>query len=475
MSKLIKTISLITLIILVSGCSFWQRSHNPQMEPLPDHYTHSIKEGEFDTDPWWLAFNDSLLNQLMDQVFNHNLTLEAAVARLDQYRALNTSSRSSWFPSISTQGSYQKNGNVGDNPPLSSATTPDEIYNVKLTAAWELDLFGKLAANRAASYNDLSASRADLQAVILSISSQAVRTYYQIVELKMQTALLNDMILSFEEYLELVEKRYQRGTVSSLDVYQAQVNLAGAKSRLAQLETAVVSAQNALSVLTGNYPGEGLEVEKTELPSEITTLSPGIPSELLKRRPDVISAYYKMRAADSRWAEAVASRLPSFSLTGTVGGSSQELKDALDPEAMVWNAIGSLTVPLFAGGRLKANADRTEAAYKASAANYMETVLNGFRDVENALSKNQQQKVVVNELTTQTEAAANSLRIATDRYLRGVSTYLTVTNAQTAYLNAHSSLISARRELIDAQINLVTALGGDWTTDIAEELQTGNK
>jgi NodT family efflux transporter outer membrane factor (OMF) lipoprotein len=463
LNKLIKTISLSITIILLSGCTFWQRSHNPQIEPPPDHFSQSTEAGGFNTDPWWLAFNDSSLNQLMDEVFSSNLTLEAAVARLDQYRALNASARSSWFPSISAQGAYQKNGDVGDNPPPSSATTPDEIYNVKLTAAWELDLFGKLAANRAASYNDFLAGQADLQAIILSISSQAVRTYYQIIELKMQTELLNDMVLSFQDYLELVEKRYQRGVVSSLDVYQAQISLSGAKSRLAQLETALVSAENALSVLIGNYPGEGLSIERDELPSEMSSLSPGIPSELLKRRPDVIAAYYRMQAADKRWAEAVASRLPSFGLTGTVGGSSQELKDALDPESMIWNAIGSLTVPLFAGGRLKANADRTEAAFRESAARYKETVLNGFREVENALSKSQQQKVVVDELTIQTEAAANSMKIATDRYLRGVSNYLVVTNAQTAYLNAHSSLITARRELIDTHINLVTALGGDWT------------
>ncbi|NQU04819.1 MAG: efflux transporter outer membrane subunit, partial [Calditrichaeota bacterium] len=342
-------------------------------------------------------------------------------------------------------------------------------------AAWEIDLFGKLAANRAASYNDLLGGQADFQAILLSTSAQTVRTYYQIIELKMQIALLSDMISSYRDYHALVEKRYQRGIVSSLDVYQAQINLAGAKTRLAQAEAGLTSSENALSVLTGTYPGAGSSVERSELPTETTSISPGIPSELLQRRPDVIAAYHRMLAADKRWAEAVASRLPSFSLTGSIGGSSQDLKDALDPEAMIWNAIGNLTVPLFAGGRLKANADRTEAAYRGSAAAYKGAVLNGFREVEDALSRSEHQKTVVEELTKQTEAAANSLKIATDRYLRGVSNYLVVTNAQTGYLNAHSSLITARRGLIDAYINLATALGGDWTLDISEALQTGNK
>ena len=145
-----------------------------------------------------------------------------------------------------------------------------------------------------------------------------------------------------------------------------------------------------------------------------------------------------------------------------MGGGSDELKKALDPNAMVWNAIGNLVLPIFEGGRRKANADRTQAAYVEQVAGYKQSILNAFREVEDALVKGKEQLVIVSELEKQVRAAESSLDIATDRYLRGLATYLQVVNAQTAYFNAGSNLITACRDLIDSRISLVTALGGSW-------------
>ena len=177
-----------------------------------------------------------------------------------------------------------------------------------------------------------------------------------------------------------------------------------------------------------------------------------------------------MRAADKRNAEAVAGLFPSFSLTGGIGGSDNQLKDALDPEGMVWNALANLTAPIFQGGRLQANVDQSEAAFVEQIARYKETILNALREVEDALVRVNKQQRYVGDLEQQVYSAEQSLNAATDSYFRGLIDYAQVVLIQTTYFNAASNLISAKRGLIDSRIDLVTALGGDWTKEFINSI-----
>jgi len=430
------------------------------VEP-PSSFLNSKFTGTFNDTQWWTVFQDTTLNRLMDELFDSNLSLEQSAARLDQFRANYAASRSSWFPSLTGQVKIQDNGDVGNIAPPNPMMQSNR-YDVTLSTMYEVDLWGKLAANRQAVYEDLLAGEENHRAFVLSLSAQTVRAYHGIVALQLQLDLAKKTGQSYQAFLEMVQGRYERGVVSSLDVYQARINLAGARSREAQLAAGLASAEHALSILLGRYPQNGLLTGQKNLPSNLTPLSEGLPSELIQRRPDVRSAFHRMYAADRRWAEAVAIRFPSFSLTAQMGGGSDELKKALDPNAMVWNAIGNLVLPIFEGGRRKANADRTQAAYVEQVAGYKQSILNAFREVEDALVKGKEQLVIVSELEKQVRAAESSLDIATDRYLRGLATYLQVVNAQTAYFNAGSNLITACRDLIDSRISLVTALGGSW-------------
>ncbi len=459
--KLLHIIMLLSIVAMTTGCAGWRTIRTIETVQPPSSFTNSQNIGSFGESPWWIGFQDSTLNRVMDELFESNLSLEQSVARLDQFRSMHAMANGSWFPSLNGQLRIQDNGNVDPDLPMNPAMQLNR-YDASLTTMYELDLWGKLSANRQAAYQDLLANTESLEAFKLSLSAQLAKAYYGVVSLQLQLDLSEKTVESYKAYNKLVQGRYDRGVTSSLDVYQAQINLAGAESRKAQLEAGLSTAEHGLSVLLGRYPEADILSKQITLPLIMNPISEGLPSELIQRRPDVRSVYHRMIASDRRWAEAIASRFPSFSLTATLGGRSDELSTALDPNSMLWSAIGGLAIPIFQGGKLKANADRTQAAYDEQVAGYKLAVLTAFMEVENALVRGEKQLKTVSKLEEQVSAAESSLGIATDRYLRGLATYLQVVNAQTAYFNASNGLITARKDLIDSRIGLVTALGGAW-------------
>jgi NodT family efflux transporter outer membrane factor (OMF) lipoprotein len=407
----------------------------------------------------------------MMEAFAENLTLAQALARLDQLRAYHSAARATWFPTVRAEASRTEQGELGDPegdanaalPGGTAATLPEAPrYRAGLTAAYELDIWGKLAAGRAAAHADLLAGEENLRAVALTLAAQIARTYFRVVELGLQRALLERTVSSYEDSHALVLARYQRGVAPSVDVYQAETNLAGARAQQALTHSTLIAAEHALAVLLGRYPQTGLLPEGRTLPGALAPVPPGLPSELVERRPDVRAAYYQLVAADRRAAAAAAERLPSISLTGALSGDDDDLAKALDPDNMVWNAIANLVVPLFEGGRRKANVRRADAVWREQVAAFRAVLLGAYREVEDALAHSRLQREYVTQLEAQAGAAEASLRLATDRYLQGLSDYLPVVVAQASYLAASRGLIAARRGWVDAHVGLATALGGNW-------------
>ncbi len=419
---------------------------------------------------WWPSFGDTTLNKLMDEAFSENLTLSQSTQRLMQYKAALTSARATWFPGISASGSYTESDYLeSDNSaPATGQSGATTTVSVGLTATYEIDLWGKLHANRGAAYASYLAGREDLRALILTTSANVARSYYTIVELKQHQQLLQKTVQAYTDNCNLIRERYERGVSASSDVYQAQSTLSSAKAQLAQTESNLAVAEHALSVLLGRYPETGIVPADIELPIAIEVPQPGIPSELLKRRPDVQAAYQSMVAADREAAAAVASMFPSISLTGTLTGTGEDFDEATDPTNILWRAVGSVTQPLFQGGQLYANSKRASAVWRASVDAYRLAALSAFQDVEDALIQGKKQLEYVQHLETQTRAAEATLRLARDNYLQGVTNYLTVVVAQNSYLTAERNLISGKRALVEARISLITALGGGWTEDVIE-------
>ncbi|MBS1262231.1 MAG: Toluene efflux pump outer membrane protein TtgF [Calditrichaeota bacterium] len=471
---------------LLAGCAGWRPVREVETVTPPERYAAAPAEVADTSDSrWWTGFGDSTLNALIDSAFANNLTFVQLLARHEQARAQLAVARASWFPTIGASGSYQRQdffeeqetggiqlGPGGDGASSGGGFDPSRVFvieeqwQVGLSTAYELDLWGRGHAARQAAEATLAASREDLRAYVLSLSALVARSWYSAVSLRRQQGLLDSTIASYENNLALIERRYQRGVANSRDLYQARATLSSARAEAEANAARLAAAEHALSILLADYPDDERAGVRAALPDELPALTPGLPSDLVLRRPDVRAAYQRLVAADRSAAEAVAAMFPSFSLTGSAGGRSPELADALDPANMIWTAIANVTAPIFQGGRLKGQADAAKAAWVAQVAGYRESVLTAFREVEDALANNQRLAHALAHRREQADAARADLRLAMDRYLRGVTDYLPVTIAQTGYLNARRGLIQARYDLIDARISLAAALGGGWMDDV---------
>jgi NodT family efflux transporter outer membrane factor (OMF) lipoprotein len=465
-----RILALLAAMLWLAGCGYVQRHNAPNIE-TPDAYHQASADAAFQDEAWWKDFGDESLTKLMDEAIANSPSLEAALARLQQFRAISRTTRGTLFPSVVVNGSYQE----GERAFGGIGKINLDYYDVSAVAQYEIDLWGKLSARRRAAFGDLLASENDTRTALLTLTSQVARTYFQIVDLKEQQRLLEQTLVSNQSAFDIVSHRYQLGVVTSLDVYQSEANLAQTKAQKTNIDAALATTEHLLSVLLGRYPETNIEGVALSLPPKVMEIGQGIPSELLTRRPDIRAARARVLANDARWASANAALLPSFNLTGTLGNVNKELEKALDPEELLWNLVAGLTAPIFQGGRLVGEAQRNEAAFYESAANYKQVVLNAFREVEDALVRGDKLRERITQLETQTEASGNSLRVAEDQYQQGIIGYLQVLIAQNSYYQAQSSLISARRELLNNRVDLATALGGSWTDEVLRSREPSPK
>jgi len=466
------------LALVSSGCAGWRSVAPPPEIDTPNRYlgeesvavdsTAVLEESE-----WWTALNDTLLNDVMERAFTGNLSLQRAVLTMKQARALERASRSSLLPWLTLSANQSESDFVGTGPTSAGVTsaTGTSLSGVA-TASYEVDLFGGNVAGYQGGRADRMAAEENLHATVLSLSAQIARSWYTLVALQQQQAIINQTVQTYQSNYEFIEQRFQRGTVTSLDLFQAKTSLESALAQQAENVSSLGAAKNSLAVLLGEYPGSIEFPEALTIPKEFGALPVGLPSDLLQRRPDIRSAYYSLVSADRAAAEAAAARYPSFSLTGTVTGNGVDPTEVLDIEQMIWKLAGNLTAPLFAGGQYKANADFYKYGFESEQYAYELTLLTAFQEVEDALLSGRQAVEALQHYELAVESSRAYLKNSMDRYTRGTVDYFTVATAQTSYLNSQLSLISGRRALIEARITLVTALGGGWTEEVVTQLTT---
>ena len=427
----------------------------------PARFHQAQRLGDFVDARWWEAFDDTTLNQLMTEVFDRNLSLQAALARFDQYSALARTANANRLPhaDIAAEASHsESNANASDGSP--DGRSP---WRLDVTTRYELDLWGKLRAARQSAYADLLATQEDARAVALSISAEVAAQYFTLVALRQQQELLRETIGFYEENVAFVQGRYRRGTATSLDLYQAQTVLADARAQLSVVDEEAILTEHALSTLLGRYPETGWVAGAAELPETLAPLAPGLPADLVARRPDVRAARHAMEAADRRTARAIARRLPGVNLKTLLTSAASD--SPLSPTALVASAFLGVAQPLFRGAALKADEDRARAAWGEALSNYRLALLVAFREVEDALARETSQSRTLGHLVNLEESSRESLRLATIQYLAGTTDYLQVIISQATHLSASREVISARLHLVGHRVQLAVALGGSWTDE----------
>ncbi|MCG6878148.1 MAG: efflux transporter outer membrane subunit [Deltaproteobacteria bacterium] len=414
-------------------------------------------------DRWWEVFGDPHINDLVEKVLKNNPDLQQAAARILelQYQVIRT--RADRFPTLGFKGGAQRQHEPESifGPGISVGGT-DTQYSVSLPASYEMDLWGKYARAEEASRAQLLQEEENRLTLSQSLVAEAVSLYLRIQSIERRIQITLQSLKNYQESVTFVERRYKRGLTSILDLRQARRTLNQAKGNLPQFRQELGTTQQALAVILGEYPKTRKPYPQPEdYYKKLSPIPPGLPSELLLRRPDIRAAEAQLKSLNAQIGVAKASRFPSISLTGSYGYASEELFNLFQPGA-AWSLAAALAQPLFDAGRLKANQRAAEARYAQGVAAYQKKVLDAFREVENALlTRRKQIERRADVLSFVVEARATQ-RVAEERYMRGLVDYLTVLNAQQTRFGAEDQLLQVELTILANRVTLHRALGGGW-------------
>jgi len=424
------------------------------------------------TERWWESFEDPLLNRAVEQALAGNPDLMAAKALGRQARALMSQQRSALFPSVSASASssWAPTATLGfgfglDELPGQSTERPD-VYSsgrAAVGANWQVDVFGESTLRYRAARRDALAAESDVDGQALQIANLVAQAYLDVITSKKQVAILEAQHQTNMDLLEILEQRYAGADTSALDVLQQRQQVAGSRAQLPNARLMLSTTEQRLAVLLGEMPTTAVAVSET-LPELPSTPSVGSPEALERNRPELRGAERRVQAARDRYTAAWLSFLPLVGVNGEVGGQFTDIGDMRTQ--MFWSIGGSLSVPLFTGGRTMGGLRQARSALDEARARQTSLVLSANSEVEAALAREAAQRDLVDALTEQLAASDLALTTARDQYLSGLTPFLNVQTSLNRRLGAALSLSQGERDLLSARIALHQAIGGQLTRDL---------
>ncbi|MGE0597541.1 MAG: TolC family protein [Hyphomonadaceae bacterium] len=442
------------------------------LPPEPDSYVAADAMGaeraaELAASPaatWLDDLNSTEMSTLAREALaaSPELQIAEAQARAARWRARGTAG-SSLLPSLEAGA----DGTRTETPVAgTSERIRTEVVSSQVFASWEIDLWGRLAARTLASDLGADAAESDLDAARLSVAGQASRAWVGLIEAQQLLTLAEEDLQTRERALDLTQRRYEAGVATSLALRTARSQVAAARGFEAQAQESLLSASRRLQEIMGRYPDGALRAEGA-LPQLAPLAAAGAPSDLLERRPDVLAAESRMRAAGFRMHEARAAMLPRLTLTatafnpGTPGNSLDNVDDSIN---MISNLVAGLTMPIFQGGALLAESRASVADRRAAASDYVRTSLAAWREVEGAISSDQSFATREEQFAIAASEALEAQSLAEREYSRGVATLFELIDAYTRRIDAERNLITARAARVSNRIGYHVALGGGART-----------
>jgi NodT family efflux transporter outer membrane factor (OMF) lipoprotein len=455
-------------IASLTGCAVGPRYARPtapappEYKETPPNWKEAQPSDQVLRGQWWEIYQDPQLNALEEKIAVSNQTLKASAAQFIQARASVRLNRADLFPTVSAGGSATRE-RFSSNRPLSElsggGTFNDLVLPVDMT--YEPDIWGKVRRTVEAARANAQSSFADLEAVSLSLHAELAMDYFQARELDAEAQLLDSTVASYEKSLALTENRYHGGVVSQVDVAQAQTVLETARAQAIDVKEQRTQFEHAIAVLVGE-PAPSFALPVVPLSAVPPVIPPGLPSQLLERRPDIASSERQMAAANANIGVAKAAYFPLFNFSPSAGYESTAVSNWLsNPSSFVSVGVSAM-VTVFDVGRRRAALDQARAAYDQTVGNYQQNVLVAYQEVEDNLAA-----LRLLEQEARTEAAAvaaaeHSLDLSKNRYTGGVTTYLEVITAQTTALADERTAVQVSgRRMVDSVL-LVKALGGGW-------------
>ena len=460
----------VAIAATLAGCATTTPTEPPKVElPAPT-------VAQLDLSHWWTSFGDPALTSLVDEALTNNLDLQVAMARIDAARAQMRLARADLYPSLDlgVGVSRSKVTEVGTVPIPRGISPTGNDFRVGLSAAYEIDLWGKYRTATRAAQNDLLATQYARETVRTAVAAQVARTYFDLIAADAQLQLLKDTLALREQTVSLQTDRAQAGVIGQYDLAQAKAERDAVRADIAVAQRAVSQYESALAVVVGRSPREVFHPSVVREPSltkllAVPTVPAGLPSGILERRPDLRQLERELAAASLRIDRARADYLPSLNLTGTLGTESAALRQLLSGPSLIWSLGAGLAQPLFNLDRIGANVEAQTARREELVVNYRQTVQAAFKDVHDALAANETTRTALAAQTTRRDELQQAYELSDLRYKAGYSPYLEVLDAQRQLLQAQTLSILAARDVRLALVDLANALGGGWDYKTAVE------
>jgi NodT family efflux transporter outer membrane factor (OMF) lipoprotein len=466
----------VACMALLAGCMVGPKYKKPSA-PVPAAFKEQPPESFKESDgwkrsqpadqvlrgKWWELFGDPKLTELEEQVTISNQDLKAAEARFREARAMIRLNRAAQFPTITLGPSISSLRPSSHRPLFGSTSSPTGDFVLPFDLSYELDVWGRVRRTVGAAREEAQASAADLETVRLSLQAELAFDYFELRAADAQRQLLDDTVKAYADALKLTTNRYEGGAAPRSDVSQAKTQLASTQSQDTDIGVQRAQFEHAIAVLAGKPPAD-FSLPPAALDAQQPIVPIGLPSQLLERRPDIAAAERRVAEGNEQIGIARAAFFPTLMLGASAGLEGTSLLNWFNWPSRFWAVGPSMLQTLFDGGRRRATSDAALASYDASVANYRETALTAFQQVEDNLAA---LRILEQESKEQREAvvaAEESLRIFTNRYKGGVDTYLQVITAQTATLTNQRTEVDIRRRRMDASVLLIMALGGGWDT-----------
>ena len=451
-------------VILLSACASQPTHHErvAELETVPSAW-QQLPSGDkvlAVEDNWLQQLHDPQVFTLVEQALAYNQAiLQAGYDVAIKEQQLIAAGADLW-PSLdlSTRASRSK-----DNRPVNY----NNASSASLELSYEVDLWGKLSSSERQANLEYLAEKATFSQSKQQLVADVVSGWFDVITNQKLLELYKQREQNAEQNLSIIESGYRQGLNEALDVYLARNELNTERSNIAAQQATLTKSIRDLERLTGQYPTGALSVS-ADLPLLENTIPLGLPSELITRKPELMASWYQLLSTDAGLAYAHKQRFPSLNLSASISDSTDRMSDLFSPSSLAWSLIGSISMPLFEGGRLKANEEQARLNVKRQEQAYLATLYDAFNDVETAISQEQALKVRYEKTLEAQENAIAAERLSFEQYQSGLVTYTTVLDAQDRSFNAQSSVIELKNQLIKNRINLHIALGGDFSAANSE-------
>ncbi len=465
------------LLTMLFGCAVGPDYHPPKTEVPPDWDGQAAvtpaHPSKTTTNPvtlveWWNAFNDPTLSSLMEMAMRANLDVRQAEARIRQARAARGVAGAPLWPQVDASAIYQRSqgsSETGGGGAIATAGGLRELFQAGLDASWELDIFGGTRRGIEAATADLKAAVEDRRDVLITLAGDVGTNYLNLRGFQQQIAIAQKNLAAQKKTADITHRRFEAGFVSRLDVANADAQVATTEAQIPILESSARAAIYSLGVLLGREPAAlAKELSKeSPIPPTPPEVPVGLPSDLVRRRPDIRRAEAQVHAATARIGVATADLFPRFFLTGSFGFSSNDLTRLGNlSNSKFWSFGPSVTWPVFAGGRIRANIEVQNALEEQALVTYQKTVLTALQDVETALVAYAKEQEHRKSLAAAVASNRQAVDLAMKLYVAGKTDFLNVLNAQRSLFATEDALTQSTRTLGTNLIALYKALGGGW-------------